>query len=174
MPKPLLWLMCTWKMLKCQWSLHWIWCRLSAANMPCTHQHQNRVHCIRACYFTFLNLLPHKTWHGIISTYTWIFKKFCCYFIALMLQFSYLFSFPTFVLILPRYCIKLSHRTYTYCRKYLCLLLPYICPILTLTLWDVYISCIEKHNWTWQWNCMCKFREKCQCKVEINSWKTHT
>ena len=120
MPRPLLWLMCTWKMLKCYWLLHWIWYRLSAVNMPCTHQSQNRIHCIRAYYFTFLNLLPCKNWHGFISTNTWIFRKFFCYFIALVLKFSYLFSFPYFVLILPKWhtcCIKLSHRTCTYCRR---------------------------------------------------------
>jgi len=54
MSRPLLWLRWMWKMLKCQWWLHRIWCRVSAANMPCTHPSQNRINCIRACYFTFL------------------------------------------------------------------------------------------------------------------------
>jgi hypothetical protein len=120
MPRPLFWLTCTWKMLKCYWWLHWIWYRWFAANMPCTHQSQNRIHCIRACYFIFWNLLPCKNWHSIISTHTWKFRNFFCYFIALMLKFSYLFSFPTFVLILPKWntcCIKLSRRTCTYCRR---------------------------------------------------------
>ena len=104
MPRPLLWLMCTWKMLKCYWLLHWIWYRLSAVNMPCTHQSQNRIHCIRAYYFTFLNLLPCKNWHGFISTNTWIFRKFFCYFIALVLKFYYLF--------LSIFCLDLGQMAY--------------------------------------------------------------